>query len=172
MTVGTLSPNEKNLYKIVHIVRQLTEGRSNYSRPTFSADLNGSDQTGIISATPTKLNFNHENYDIGSCYDAANAKWTPSAGLVLIIIKVQFKGINVIDQTQYFSQLYKNGAQYLNQLSTASGAGAVAPVLMVFDFASGTDYYEAYCQGGAAAEGNKTVNGSAVATFFQGVVLS
>lgn len=29
MTVGTLAPNEKDLYKIVNIVRQLAEGRSN-----------------------------------------------------------------------------------------------------------------------------------------------
>jgi hypothetical protein len=28
MTVGTLAPNEKDLYKIVNIVRQLTEGRN------------------------------------------------------------------------------------------------------------------------------------------------
>ena len=31
MTVGTLAPNEKDLYKIVHVVRQLAEGRSNIS---------------------------------------------------------------------------------------------------------------------------------------------
>ena len=29
MTVGTLAPNERDLYKIVNIVRQVAEGRSN-----------------------------------------------------------------------------------------------------------------------------------------------
>ena len=36
MTVGTLAPNEKDLYKIVNIVRQLAEGRSN--APEMSGD--------------------------------------------------------------------------------------------------------------------------------------
>ena len=36
MTVGTLAPNEKDLYKIVNIVRQLAEGRNN--APEMSGD--------------------------------------------------------------------------------------------------------------------------------------
>ena len=40
MTVGTLAPNEKDLYKIVHVVRQLAEGRSNISAAAATALLN------------------------------------------------------------------------------------------------------------------------------------
>jgi hypothetical protein len=39
MTVGTLAPNEKDLYKIVHVVRQLAEGRSNISAAVATALL-------------------------------------------------------------------------------------------------------------------------------------
>lgn len=40
MTVGTLGPDEKDLYKIVHVVRQLAEGRSNISAAVATALLN------------------------------------------------------------------------------------------------------------------------------------
>ena len=40
MTIGTLAPNEQDLYKIVNIVRQLAEGRSNISASNATALLN------------------------------------------------------------------------------------------------------------------------------------
>jgi hypothetical protein len=40
MTIGTLSPDEKDLYKIVFAIRQLQEGRSNISAANATAALN------------------------------------------------------------------------------------------------------------------------------------
>jgi hypothetical protein len=141
------------------------------SRPTFKANLNGSDQTGIVAATSTKLNYATEVYDVGSYYDAANAKWTPPAGLVAIVHKAQFKGINIADQTNYLAQIYKNGALYEQQNYTTSGTGPIAPWFVLIDQASGSDFYEPYCQGGAPAEGNKTVNGSTTVSYWTGFLL-
>jgi hypothetical protein len=43
MTVGTLAPNEKDLYKIVNIVRQLAEGRSNLISAYIATLMNAAD---------------------------------------------------------------------------------------------------------------------------------
>ncbi|MGA7486807.1 MAG: hypothetical protein WBW74_07705, partial [Xanthobacteraceae bacterium] len=47
MTIGTLAPGEKDLYKIVAVVRQLTEGRSN--APAISGDATLNAGTGVLT---------------------------------------------------------------------------------------------------------------------------
>ena len=44
--------------------------------PAFSAYV-AADQT-ITSSTYTKVNFDTEEFDIGSCYDTTNKRWTPN----------------------------------------------------------------------------------------------
>jgi hypothetical protein len=50
MTVGTLAPNEKDLYKIVNIVRQLAEGRSNLISAYIAPLLSAADRAAALTA--------------------------------------------------------------------------------------------------------------------------
>ena len=53
MTVGTLAPNEKDLYKIVNIVRQLAEGRNNAPEMSGDATQNAAGVVTIASDAVT-----------------------------------------------------------------------------------------------------------------------
>ena len=50
MTVGTLAPNERDLYKIVNIVRQLAEGRSNLISAYIATLLSAADRAAALTA--------------------------------------------------------------------------------------------------------------------------
>ena len=50
MTVGTLAPNERDLYKIVNIVRQLAEGRSNLVSAYIETLLSAVDRAAALTA--------------------------------------------------------------------------------------------------------------------------
>ena len=50
MTIGTLAPNEKDLYKIVNIVRQLAEGRSNLISAYIATLLSAADRAAALTA--------------------------------------------------------------------------------------------------------------------------
>jgi hypothetical protein len=57
MTVPTLAPGESDLVKIVHVVRQLTEGRSNANFVVLggmlrNVDLNATGDTSLVIASP------------------------------------------------------------------------------------------------------------------------
>src|SRR5882757_1824643 len=57
MTVPTIPPGETDLFKIVHVVRQLTEGRSNASFPVLggmlrNVDLNATGDNAVTVTSP------------------------------------------------------------------------------------------------------------------------
>lgn len=134
----------------------------------FSAHLNGADQTGIVSATPTKVAAATEVFDQGGFYDVAQARWTPPAGRYRLTGVALFSAA-VVDQQQYRAMIYKNGALWRQVVETASGTSAVSAAVSAIDAASGTDYYEFFVQGDGA--GNKTVSGSSANTWFEGSAL-
>lgn len=152
-----------------------TRGDARYLRSvpdalTFRAHKNGTDQTGASGTlgVNTKLTCTTEEWDIGSCYDAANSKYTPSvAGKYLFGISVYFA--SMADQVNYGTLIYKNGSAYsytsLNKASGTGGHGTNGTTLVSMN--GSTDYVEAYAFQESGS--TKTIAGPAVLTYFYGI---
>lgn len=139
------------------------------ARASFSATKGGTDQTGILSGTDTKITFTTEVFDTGGYYDATNSRWYPPPGLVMISATIRFTA-GIVDQAAYVAIISKNGSLFKQgTIVPASGTGPVASNATVFDVADGDDYYEAFAYGGGT--GNKTVGGLATWTYFMGATL-
>jgi hypothetical protein len=135
--------------------------------PSFSANKGGVDQTGIASATSTKLTFATEEWDIGGYYDASSSVYLPPAGKYHFTADVIVTA-GLTDQSVCFVALYKNGDNYKSGSSLrASGTGYLGPVMSVLANANGSDYFEVYffCDG----TGTKTIQGVARNASFQAV---
>lgn len=140
-----------------------------YGNAKFSANKNGTNQTGITSATWTKVTFDTEDWDEGSHYDTTNSRWTPPPGKVRIAAAV-YVSVGVVDQAQSILAVYKNGSAYRYvAIANASGTNGFVLNGAVIDSANGADYYEIYIN--SAGAGDKTVSGSQAYTFFQGELL-
>lgn len=134
----------------------------------FAAHRNSVDQTGIVSATPTKLTLGTEVFDQGPAYDAPNGRWTPPAGRYRMTATALFSAA-VVDQQQYRAMIYKNGALRRQNVVGASGTVAQSVSVTTVDVASGSDFYEFFVQGDGA--GSKTVSGAPANTWFEGSAL-
>lgn len=134
-------------------------------KQSFSAHKNGTDQTGVTSTTEIKVTFTTEVFDVGSAYTAADSKWTPAAGKVLINAAVLMTN-NIVDQQISFIVLYKNGSAFKRGGHAQQNGVSVGPMLSVIDDANGTDYYEVYAY--AEGAGDKTISGVAIVTYFMG----
>lgn len=139
----------------------------------FCANMNGSSQAIVGTQTETKLQCTHEVFDVGSFYDAPNAKWTPPAGLVVVTV---FCAIDLIATSLRVSALiFKNGARLTIDFSGTGGAdisaGAAMPFGSIVDQANGTDFYEAYASYTDSASTSSTVSGLADRTYFCGHVV-
>lgn len=139
--------------------------------PVFSVHRNGSNQT-ISQATWTKVQLTTEVADVGSYFDSStNYRWTPPAGNVQIIGRLQYT-TNIQATSRAYISIYKNGSSY-KAFSTYAGEAGLADVMVVFlDAADGDDYYEMWTyvtnvSGGVSA----TLHGDASVTFFMGYIL-
>lgn len=150
-----------------YVMYQKADGTATVStNASFSAHKNGTDQTGISSATETKMTAGTEVWDVGGYYDAANSKWTPPAGKVRLSAYAYFTA-GIVDQAVYLAVIYKNGsALRYGPAVEASGTSTTGVFVDILDDANGTDYYEVYVSGNGA--GNKTIVGTASLTYFQG----
>lgn len=103
----------------------------------FSAHLNGSQS--FTKALTYVLPATIEDFDQGGYYDAANARWTPPAGPVLLwsMISRPILGNQWLDLG-----IYKNGVEIATNYYSEGGTQANVMV-MAGDQANGTDYYEA-----------------------------
>ena len=128
----------------------------------FSAWKNGTDQTGILSATYTKVTFGTEYFDIGGYYDTSTSRYTPPAGYYHFTATI-YHTANIVDQQEYIAAIYKNGVSVLEFSLRASGTGPQLAAVFGTLQANGTDYFEAYTYGGGA--GNKTVSGGFYTRF-------
>lgn len=138
-------------------------------RPCFLADKNGSDQTGIADITYTKLDFTNELFDVLGCYDAANSKWTPPAGLVRIGLAITVAGAFTSQVSTTGPAIYKNGA-LLSQLwapAISTSAGQYGQICRILDYANGTDYYEPYIYADVTS-GTATCKGTTTESYFWG----
>lgn len=134
---------------------------------SFRADKDGTNQTGITTATHTKVTFGTERFDVGSGYDAANSKFLPGvAGKYLISAALAM----TLDATatQLWILLYLSGTAVVsNVLRSSDGSGgssiSVASVLSL----SASDYVEVYVYHTKSGDG--AVIGTSSLTYFSGV---
>ncbi len=149
---------------------QKAQARANISAGSFSAHKNGTDQTGIPSATNTKITFGTKIYDPDSTFDnVTNNRWTPPAGKVLLTAQLWVFGTFAAGASINLS-IFKNGSQFKGgfNYSAAANDGVAAASLM--DVANGTDYYEVFLSL-AVTSGTVSVHGSTTWTWFMGTVL-
>jgi hypothetical protein len=131
--------------------------------PAFSAHKNGTDQTGVVSATFTQVTWSTEVYDVGG-YFASNG-WTPPAGKVHLNVTISFTGtISAGANCQII--VMKNGASFLqsacNPFTNAGGAS-----VPIDDTANGSDVYTISMYITTSA-GTATIVGAAAQSRFTG----
>jgi hypothetical protein len=134
--------------------------------PTFSAYPSATQS--ISAGTWTKMQFNTEEWDIGSYYDnATNYRYQPLvAGYYHITGSAES---NAVAQNYYLCSVYKNGSQYSYgsnyPASASAGPGAIVSTLVYLN--GSTDYVELWAIGTNAW----TRGSSRVASYFQGVLV-
>lgn len=134
---------------------------------SFSANKNGTDQTGIAAATSTKITFTTELWDTHGWYDAANSRFTPlRAGKYRVTIQLVWSASNIVDAQLMQALIYKNGSLYKGSSDSSSGTGTQGITAVgIVDMNGSSDYIEAY--GYLAGAGNKTISGLATVTYFE-----
>jgi hypothetical protein len=140
------------------------------TRPTFSAHKNGTNQTGIVSATPTKITFGTAAFDVGGYL--ASSTYTPLvAGKYLLLSAVRWTNANAVDGEQMEISLYKNGSVHKTEIWPRSGTGFQQTSLTAIVEANGsTDFFEVYGTKNGAGDG--AIQGVDSLTYFQGVLVA
>lgn len=116
--------------------------------PRAGVTRGGTNQTGIATATYTKVQFNVEEYDVGSSYDSAtNFRWTPGR-LGQATIKARVAWTTMITANAMRVAIYKNGALYKQVLESSSGTlGDQGPMIACDVVVSAlTDYFEIWAR--------------------------
>lgn len=153
------------------IVESSATGAFSYEgrRPAFRAHKNGTNQSGVVNGTLTKITFSTEAFDIGGHFDTTNSRWTPPAGVVMLHAQMQITGYTA--DADCSISIHKNGsATPIANFGFAPNIDveAIAQVFAV-DFADGDDFYEVQVYLTTASTG--TVSGGATRTWFNGVRL-
>lgn len=132
--------------------------------PSFSVNKNGTNQTGIVTDTSTKLTWSTELYDYNSNF--ADDKFTPQAsGEYLFVIKALI--ISLATDKRLMAQLYKNGSPIAQALNRTPSINDLTSTLVTTAEANGTtDYFEAYILHSNGS--NATIEGSTLKTTFSG----
>jgi len=134
----------------------------------------------LTSNVNTKVQWNVEDFDIGSCYDhATNYRFTPNvAGKYVITHCLTVNNSTGVDVDALFVEIWKNGSnaypsisrQGLNSVSTANNFNEISfCVTKIFDMNGTTDYVEAYVH--AAGTNLQTDASSNEVGFFSGYKL-
>lgn len=147
-------------------------GNNSDSAPTcsavkgaFRANKNAVDQTGLVSATPTKITFTTEAVDTGSYYDTTTSVYTPPAGPISIAAGLVYN-TDVVLNSAVLCMIYKNGTEIARGNYRTVVVNVGTAYCSVHDEANGTDTYEIYGQVQAAGTG--TVSGTLINTYFTG----
>jgi hypothetical protein len=138
------------------------------SLPYFSANRGGVDQSGVATATATRLAFNTEVADSGAMYDTAAQRFTPTvAGAYAFTVAAQVNALVAVGDVVQV-HLYKNGAVIATAkaLATAAADDVQAVLHFVAEADGATDYFDAYVEHDAGVD--KTVEGDEEVSFFCG----
>lgn len=136
-------------------------GAGGVNTPAFSAKMSSGQDIGYTGVW-TKLNFTSEQFDIGSYYDASNAKFTPPSGKYFVYYNVFYYG-SIGNTLRYlYSQIYKNGSgvstsrgryntttDYFSAMTLTNG--------QIFEL-NGTDYLEVYALSDSVSTGSTIVD--------------
>lgn len=148
-------------------VKAYVDAAGGGTSPSFSVHLNGTNQTGVVTGTATKVEFDTEEFDTNNDFDnTTNFRFTPTvAGKYIIsfssVIATGVAGMRLE------SRIYKNGAQYKTGRTHYYGTSAEGiPITDIIDFNGTTDYVEffIYHTRGSNAE----IWGPSYATFASG----
>lgn len=133
-------------------------------RPSFSVHKNGTNQTGVVTSTFTKVTWSTAEWDTTSGFDFTNERFIAPAGKGRFTWSISLSGS--VDQTTFFSTLYKNGVRYKDGGRVQeSGTGAVCSIGNALSESDGTDYYELWVWQDSGV--NQAVAGGAITTYFE-----
>lgn len=130
--------------------KTLTEPTVNYNdgAPSVNPRCNvylGTDMTGIVNTTWTKIEFDVENFDTGNDFDATNHRFTaPVSGYYLVTLNVKW---NAIDSGRYAScAIYVNESNENNTWNFANSSGAtfMSTFVSAVVYAASGQYIEGY----------------------------
>lgn len=142
-----------------------SETDTKLDNPAFSAYV-AADQT-VTSGVTTKANFDTEEFDIGSCYDTTNKRWTPNkAGYYYIGASIN--NTSSAGSTDIYIFLYKNNANYRRLAESRSPTpilGGIAGGTLVYMNGT-TDYVEIFPT--LIAGGSCSIRGGATFSCFYG----
>lgn len=130
----------------------------------FFAHKNGTNQTGIVTITFTKLTFDTETFDIAGDY--ANSKYTPNqAGRYLITATAV---IELADTKTASLSIYKNGEEIISGglVAAPSTENLGVKVIGIFDVNGTTDNFEIYIKHDRGVD--TVVQGTIKSTYFCG----
>lgn len=140
------------------------------TRPSFSVHRNGTNQTAIVTATYTKVQWTTEEFDTNSDFDnATNYRFTPTVAGKYILTASSHWGTGLTDGSLMGTAIYKNGTIYkeVELVSRNSNANGGASLSVVADANGTTDYFEVFVRHSTGT--NEDLSGSTVRTFFTGM---
>jgi hypothetical protein len=130
--------------------------------PRASVHPNGTNQTGIVTATWTKVTFSTELYDHGACF--ASSQWVPGK-IGVGVVKARVSWDTMADTSPMKIAVYKNGVIYKSHMESSSGtAGGQGPMGdWDVEVTAVTDYFEIFAR--QESGGNRDINGTAIDTW-------
>lgn len=135
------------------------------TRPAFSANKNGSAQTGGFGTSATQITFGTELFDTNNNF--ASSAFTPTvAGKYLLHANISSTG-GPTDQKLIIAMIYKNGSVAARNDNSQSGTqGFSVAVSAILDANGSTDTFTVYALTDNASAVD--VSGTATLTFFDG----
>jgi hypothetical protein len=116
--------------------------------------------TSMTNNSPTKVLFQTENFDVGSCYDTSTSRFTPTtAGKYFFNASVSVNSTGDFDKNDV--NFYKNGSAFAN-FRTPHTSYTTSHGSVIIE-ADGDDYFEIYYEQNSGGALN-TINNQS--TFF------
>ena len=116
--------------------------------------------TSMTNNSPTKVLFQTENFDVGSCYDTSTSRFTPTtAGKYFFNASVSVNSTGDFDKNDV--NFYKNGSSFAN-FRTPHTSYTTSHGSVIIE-ADGDDYFEIYYEQNSGGALN-TINNQS--TFF------
>ena len=148
--------------------------------PAFLA-YNSSSTQSIAQNTNTLLQFNTEQFDIGSCYDTSTYKWTPNVAGKYYVYHQWYKVVSESKKIFSRATIRMNDSQspFLPEMEEAdleSFNNQSGFISYVFDMNGSSDYVQCYnyhydYTDGAAYNISNIVSGERLRTYFGGFLL-
>ncbi|NTZ60324.1 hypothetical protein G6L24_08380 [Agrobacterium tumefaciens] len=138
------------------------------TRPAFKVTKGGTDQTGILSATSTRVTWSAAVLNDGDHFLIANGNWRPPKGRYRLHGQV-YVTAGLVDQAQCSIRIADNSGTAAEALWRASGtSGHTFQVEGIFE-TDGTNQFELWVN--LAGAGDKTISGGVTRTYFEGFAI-